>query len=316
MNKLWIILLFSVSVCLGQTGSKNNSSKSLHSDYAIVSLCEVSSNRSSYNRKQIEIEAFVSHGFENSSVYETGCDGRSSGIWMEYGGTASTSTMYCCGVTPKNTRPKALTVEGMKLPLVENENFTMLNTLLKKDGGRIARATLRGTFFSGKRDPYGNGKTDLWGGFGHFGCCSLFVIQEVVSVLPHNDAGLDYSSTTDQPDVKMEGCNNFRWHEGENWRSMVARQSSSDRGTDIWRYDDPRRVGTEALAKLLGKPLAEIKLEETKKTNSRITYYWRPNGREGARYMVVVNRPYQLSLQARDAAKTIWTVATMYTVCS
>jgi hypothetical protein len=234
---------------------------------------------------------------------------------MEYGGTASTETMYCCGFTPKPTRPVVLTVEGVQLPLVENDNFKSLNNLLHKDSGRTVRATVRGTFFSGKQDPYRNGKTDLWGGYGHMGCCSLFVIQEVVSVLPQNVDGLDYASSIDQPDTDKEGCSSYKFHGGEDWKSLVIEQRAADSGSDTWRYDKPDRVGSEGLAKLLHRSADSIKLEETRRTESRFIYYWRPNGRKGVRYMVVVNRPYALSLEANDPSKTIWAVAKMYSVC-
>lgn len=315
MKKLGLVLLFLGNFCLGQSGDKPNNRKDANAQFEKVSLCQVAKSPGTFNRKQVEVAAFVSHGFEDSSIFEAGCGERYSGIWMEYGGTASTSTMYCCGFSPKSTRPTVLTVEGVQLPLVENDNFKTLNTLLRKDHGRIVRATLRGTFFSGKQDPYGNGKTTLWGGYGHMGCCSLFVIQEVGSVLPHNIDGLDYASSIDQPDTEKEGCGSYKWHGGEDWKSLIAQQHLADNGSNTWRYDKPSRVGSEALAKLLNQSADSIKLEETRRTEGRVVYYWRPNGRRGVRYMVVVNRPYELSLEAKDPSKTIWAVAKTYSVC-
>ncbi len=314
MKKSGLLLLLVFSICFGQTGDKPISDKSAKTKFESVSLCRLADNPGAFNRRSVEVAAFVSHGFEDSTIYEVGC-GKRYGIWMEYGGTASTATMYCCGFTPKSTRPAILSVEGVQLPLVENDNFKTLNTLLHKDYGRTVRATLRGTFFSGKQDPWRNGKTDVWGGYGHMGCCSLFVIQEVVSVLPQDVGGLDYASSIEQPDSDKEGCGSYKWHDGEDWKNLVAQQSAADGGSDTWRYDKPTRVGSEGLAKLLNRSANTIKLEETQKTESRIIYYWRPNGRKSVRYMVVVNRPYALSLEAKDPAKTIWAVAQMYSVC-
>lgn len=315
MKKSGLFLILAGTICFGQTGEKRNIDKSELPKFEKMSLCQLVDDPGAFNRKPVEVAAFVSHGFEDSSIFEAGCGERYAGIWMEYGGTASTATMYCCGSTPKSTRPAILTVEGVPLPLVENDNFKTLNTLLHKDYGRTVRATLRGTFFSGKQDPYGNGKVELWGGYGHMGCCSLFVIQEVVSVLPHNVAGIDYASSIDQPDTDKEGCGSYKWHDGEDWKNLIAQQRSADGGSDTWRYDKPKKVGSEGLAKLLNKSADAIKLEETQRTEGRIIYYWRPNGRKGVRYMVVVNRQYELSLEAKDPSKTIWTVARMYSVC-
>jgi len=315
MKKSVLVLAIAVSICFSQDGGKKNIAKNVNVQFKKVSLCQLGKDPGSFNQMPVEVAAFVSHGFEDSFIYEAGCGERYSGIWMEYGGTASTATMYCCGTSPKSSRPAVLTVEGVELPLVENDNFKTLNTLLHKDNGRTVRATLRGTFFSGKQDPYGNGKTNFWGGYGHMGCCSLFVIQEVVSVLPHNVGGLDYGSSIDQPDTDKEGCGSYKWHDGEEWKNQVAQQRAADGGSDTWRYDKPNKVGSAALAKLLNQSAETIKLEETQRTEGRIIYHWRPNGRKGVSYMVIVNRPYELSLEAKDPSKTIWTVAKMYSIC-
>ncbi|MGD9563964.1 MAG: hypothetical protein AB7F88_17735 [Pyrinomonadaceae bacterium] len=316
MKKSGLVLILVCSLCLGQSGDKPNNSKVANTSFEKVSLCQLADSPGTFNRKPVEVAAFVSHGFEDSSIFDAGCGERYSGIWMEYGGTASTSTMYCCGFTPKSTRPTVLKVEGVELPLVANDNFKTLNTLLHEDHGRIVRAILRGTFFSGKQDPYRNGKTTQWGGYGHMGCCSLFVIQEVVSVLPHDIDGLDYASSVDQPDTDREGCGSYQFHDGGDWKNLIDQQHKADNGTDIWRYDSPEKVASEALAKLLHKQPAAIKLEETRKASGRIVYHWRPNRQNGVRYMVVVNRPYSLSLQAKEPARTIWTVAQMYSICN
>ncbi len=49
---------------------------------------------------------------------------------MEYGGNRSTDTMYCCGFSPKPTRDKPLVVDGISLPLIEDENFQVFDARL------------------------------------------------------------------------------------------------------------------------------------------------------------------------------------------
>jgi hypothetical protein len=60
----------------------------------------------------------------------------------------------------------------------------------------------------------------------------------------------------------------------------------------------------------------KIQLSKKKSVPGRIIYHWRPNGKKGVRFMVVVNRPYWLSFYAQDPAKTIWTVVAAYSVCN
>jgi len=98
---------------------------------------------------------------------------------MEYGGTASTDTMYCCGFTPSN-RKQQLVVQGVSVPLMEDDLFRRFDTVLhskpKKDV--TVHATVRGRIFY---DPQQMGKA-VMGGYGHMGCCMLLAIEQVLSV--------------------------------------------------------------------------------------------------------------------------------------
>ncbi len=88
--------------------------------------------------------------------------------------------MYCCGFTPKPTRDEELEVEGIRLPLVEDSNFTKYDDLLAR--GKDVKATVIGTFFSGERIQFSEAAPAFYGGYGHMGNGSLFVVQEVLSV--------------------------------------------------------------------------------------------------------------------------------------
>ena len=91
--------------------------------------------------------------------------------------------MYFGPVSPRQ-REKDLVVEGMSLPLLHDDKFKKLDGMLQSRvnsrGVIVVAATVEGHFFSGK--PHREGKTVTFGGFGHFGCCSLLVIQKVTSV--------------------------------------------------------------------------------------------------------------------------------------
>src|SRR5580698_6295844 len=75
-----------------------------------VSLCEVKAHPEKFLHKLVEVTATASHGFEDSMVEDSRCPwpGSGPGVWMEYGGTRSTDTMYCSGFSPKPDREKAL----------------------------------------------------------------------------------------------------------------------------------------------------------------------------------------------------------------
>jgi len=90
-----------------------------------VSLCEVKAHPENFLHKLIEFTATASHGFEDSMVEDSQCPWPNGGpgVWMEYGGTRSTDTMYCCGFSPKPDRAKTLVVDGMSLDLVDDETF-------------------------------------------------------------------------------------------------------------------------------------------------------------------------------------------------
>jgi len=112
------------------------------------------------------------------------------GIWMEYGGKRSTDTMYCCGFSPKATRDKTLVVDGVTTELVEDEKFQTFDSRLHPHHAKpqrasdTVRATLRGRVFGKYEGIAGTQRGVDWRGYGHMGCCMLFVVTQVVAVDP------------------------------------------------------------------------------------------------------------------------------------
>jgi hypothetical protein len=155
-----------------------------------VSLCEIKSHPEEYLRKFVEFTAIASHGFEDSMVEDAHCPwpGGGPGVWMEYGGNRSTDTMYCCGFSPKPTRDKPLVVEDIPLSLIEDENFRLFDTRLHakhtkpQRGSDTVQATLRGRIFAKHEGIAGTQQHPEWRGYGHMGCCMLFVVTQVISV--------------------------------------------------------------------------------------------------------------------------------------
>ena len=161
-----------------------------------------------------------------------------------------------------------------------------------------------GRFFSG--EPVTTETRTVWGGFGHFGCCTLLAIQQVVSIDPHDSAELDYRAESDQPNVEKAGCGYDILDELSNRNDLIKAQQRADLGQEEWVFSDPQRVATEGLARLLKLPNpSTIKLTQTNQTQGRIIYWWRPRGKT-THYMVVVSRPYVSSFYAKDPKRVAW----------
>src|SRR6266403_4955422 len=170
-----------------------------------VSYCELAGDPSTYNHQLVKLTAFLTHGFEDFHLAEPNCAASSQhfSVWVMYGGKAESNTAYCCpGESGRETRSEPLTVEGIQIPLVNDPVFQQFKDHLKKEPDTTLRVTVIGRFFSGVKQSVA-GPT-FWGGFGHMGCCSLFVIQQVESFEPHTKGDLDYTSEAGW--YEKEGC--------------------------------------------------------------------------------------------------------------
>jgi hypothetical protein len=148
-----------------------------------VSVCELLENRKAWDHKLVQVSGIASHDFEDSGFFSDECKSRYDGLWMAYGGTKTTRTTST--VNEQNpTRSKPLEVEGVKVPLVQDAVFFSFDGLLhpsvRQEHAPTVHATVIARFFAGRIQHYPKG--DLWGGYGHLGCCSLFVVQQVLSV--------------------------------------------------------------------------------------------------------------------------------------
>jgi hypothetical protein len=278
-----------------------------------ASICQLKADPAAFNHKLIQVTAFVSQGFEDFTLQDPSC-GSWPDIWLEYGGEAASGTMYCCGVTNSRTRPKQLEVENVSVPLIEDENFRKLDSLVQVTGGyATAHGTIVGRFFSGKEISYPNGKH--WGGYGHMGCCSLLVIQQVLAVDPHDRVDLDYESYAELPDIDKLECGYQDLMELRPYHEMLSAQESAEGAEGGWAFGDPRRVALDGLAKLLKLDRESIsKMKEVRKSQGKVVYEWHPPGK--TRYMLVVSRPYWLSFYSHSQGRVAWVLAAAYKECS
>lgn len=268
--------------------------------------CELKRNPANYNHKLVEVTGFVSHGFEDFGLFDPSCPSWPY-VWLEYGGTNKSGTMYCCGASADRSRPKDLVVEGVAVPLTADESFSAFDKLVVTERDTVIHATLVGRFFAGKETKFPEFR-----GYGHMGCCSLLAIQEVVSVAPHDQEDLDYRSSADRPDVDKVGCGyqflSLPWTYGD-W---VKAQHAADVQDNPSAFHSPREVAVAAfmrLAKVDERTAA--KLNETKHLQGRVIYELKTN-RPKTTYMVVVSKPYVLSFYARDPQKVAWVVIGAY----
>jgi hypothetical protein len=185
MFRFLVIFLLAFTSCSQTTINADSSSvppqQVLNDEPQKITVCELQRDPASFNHKLVEVTGFISHGFEDFTIFDPNCKSK-QGIWVEYGGKTGSGTMYCCDVPAERQRSEPLVVEGIATSLEEDEQFRALTKLLRKPPASGARATVIGRFFAGKRKEYTEDKR--WGGFGHMGCCSLFIIQRVVSVSP------------------------------------------------------------------------------------------------------------------------------------
>lgn len=269
-----------------------------------VTVCELKTNPGDYNHKLIEVIGFVSHGFEDFGLFDPSCPSWPY-VWLEYGGTKKSGTMYCCGVSNNKTRPQELVVEGITVSLTADETFEAFDRLIQPDS--VVHATLIGRFFAGKESRLLVGR-----GYGHMGCCSLLAIQTVVSVDPHDREDLDYRSSADQPNIEKTGCGYQDLVPAWPYSDWVKAQQTADLEGSNSAFDSPKQVAADALnrlAKLDAKTLED--LTETQRTKGRLIYQLKTD-KGKTTYMIVLSKPYLLSFYAKDTKKVAWVVIAAY----
>jgi len=280
-----------------------------------VTVCQLKADPPAYNHRLVKVTGFVSHDFEDFSIYDPTCASWPS-IWLEYGGKLKSDTTYCCGATAGRSRPEQLAVEDIPIPLRVDETFKSFDKAIQppfRSGqhGSIVRATLVGRFFAGQLIQYP--KTQQWGGYGHFGCCTLLAIQQVISADSQNRGDLDYGASVDQPTLNKVGCG-YEYllpYEQEAERSLKW-QKDADDGQHDWAFDDPRRVALEALAKISKLDIGALsKLKLIREAQGRKVFQVEPTG-SSAEYMVVVSRPYISSFYSRDPSRVAWVAVAAY----
>jgi hypothetical protein len=146
-------------------------------------ICEVAAKPDPFDRKRIRLSGIVTQEFEHFTIADPACaeDQSLAGIWLTFGGRVSPGVTYCCpGEGDRRRRRRDLIVDHVTIPLIEDATLTLFVRLLRNNDAFAGRATLVGTFFAGQSSEQAPASR----GYGHFGCCALFVIEQVEQVAP------------------------------------------------------------------------------------------------------------------------------------
>lgn len=147
-------------------------------------FCQLASSPESFDKKLIKLSGTVSFGFEDFRFVGLKCSGLP--VWLTYGGKGGTGTIFCCGQFEVDKSKTDLEIDGFKSSLRKDATYHRFRRTLEAEVRQLpsgvpcydcylyeVEATLVGRFFF-------RGYGDL-GGWGHFGCCSLFVIEQVAA---------------------------------------------------------------------------------------------------------------------------------------
>jgi hypothetical protein len=151
-------------------------------DAQLVTFCELAKDPAQFNHKLVRITGDVTQDFETFTLSDPKCPATTDGfsLWLMYGGTMNSGTVYCCpGEGANPSRVHELVVEQVKIPLIRDDKLKQFTAALKRKPHTV-KATVVGVFFSGEQRHLKD-KT-IWGGYGHLGCCSLLAIQQVEEV--------------------------------------------------------------------------------------------------------------------------------------
>ncbi len=256
------------------------------------------------------MEGLITVGPDEFMLHDANCADGKGGIWLQFGGdVASPGT---AGVS-RGASGKTRSVDGLGLPLNKDRDFDAMQKLLqeaeKSGKTKMLRATLIGKYFPGKPAYTASGEP-IRSGYGHMGCCSLLVIEEVAVVGSELEEPVDFSPISKtSPRMLTKGCTieelQLPPHEDED---QLERKSLRD---EYQYLHDPKKVAARAIAvreQTSAEDSAddiEKRLQKESATQSLASYTW-TSADATTVYHVVVNKPYWLLETAVSGDAVIW----------
>ena len=292
---------------------------------ADATVCEIAASPEAFDGKLLRIHAYISRGFEDSTLHDPSCPEEALVNWR------GSSTPV-----PKIWSDFANEVGYWKVkgyaPLVKDDQLRLFRRLLDERSRthQMTGATMTGTFYSGKPLKV-NGRATTLRGYGHMGCCSLFVISTVESVDTDYANDLNYSAGDWNVGLPL-GCTSEQMLGLPTNEMLLAWQQAANQGQDEWRYD-AKQTAEDQLRKLksgsfgstsggttrllvpgksdLSAP-ADSRPAETLLETASTTFLKRFEWIEGdqtAHFVIVVTRPYWLLKTAGTPERVIWAPA-------
>lgn len=148
-----------------------------------VTVCQLLADPPHYNHILVEITGDISHGFEDFTLSDGHCDhsNLTPSVWLEYGGTVGSGTIYACSMGGERKRPSTLVVDGIATYIKEDALFQSFDRIMQHQPRAAARATVIGRYFAGIHQHFPNG-LEQWGGFGHLCLSTLLIVEQVLVV--------------------------------------------------------------------------------------------------------------------------------------
>jgi len=204
-----------------------------------VSPCDLVKAPQTYHGKLIHIRSQVLIAFEDFSFNTNDCGERLRPVWLAYGGDEPTPTMST--VNDQSRQPgSVLKVNGKPLYLVHDDSLELFKRRLSavrvgQPGGNLyeVTATFTGYFFAAHDR-----------GYGHLGCCHLFVIQKVDDVEARRT---NVPAGGNLPPETLIGCKNLASDFAISKTDAVSTAKSVAAGRETWRLATEQQASRVAL---------------------------------------------------------------------
>jgi hypothetical protein len=196
-----------------------------------VEVCQILSDPNAFDGKMVRFRGRLEFEFEGHNVNDLACGPAllHTSVWWTYGGEPLLAR-----------EPELKDVQGLTSPVLKDAQFeefgvrTRAYRRSKPDGEPCHShqecafydvvATYTGRFFAGKMRP---GRTQA-GGFGHMGCCHLFVIEQISDVearrtsVPDDDRKFSCAATTWQSEFPVRTVPNLDAHLAANKQFLIG----------------------------------------------------------------------------------------------
>jgi hypothetical protein len=207
LRPAWILL----PILFGFLGNQFTSTANAQTEPLETTICEINRNPEAYSGKALRVRGFVSSHFEDFTLHSKDCD-RGTGIWLMYANNKSDMNYWA-----RSAESTANTVAylGESYPIVKDKSYDDFLHYVEdwKNDQPVYQvsANLTGKFFAITWKKYPSGQVLPNPGYGHLGCCHLFIITAVSAVTPipqdHSDIRGIVHNPSGEPlkDVSVEG---------------------------------------------------------------------------------------------------------------